>query len=148
MISIGCMSCITCAASSMLSLAHRFCPSAPLVNLDDLMTYLCFTLFLCSRLKCHLHRSWKIWIYLGSKKFFLVSLWTKLWTPRESNTFSNQGASVLKTIYSLLLDAKRYVAVVENYVCRCRFVWIFMFRWWCMFGYNTLSLSIYVASDV
>jgi hypothetical protein len=34
------MSCITCAASSMLSLAHKFGPLAPLINLDDLMTYL------------------------------------------------------------------------------------------------------------
>ena len=40
MISAGSMSCITCTTSSMLSPAHRFGPSAPLVNLDDLGTYL------------------------------------------------------------------------------------------------------------
>jgi hypothetical protein len=40
MISPGSMSCIACAPSLMLSLAHRFGPSAPLVNLDDLTKYL------------------------------------------------------------------------------------------------------------
>jgi hypothetical protein len=40
MISVDSMSCITCAASSMLFPAHRYGLLVPLVNLDDLATYL------------------------------------------------------------------------------------------------------------
>ena len=94
---------------------------------------------------------WSV-IYTGADRF------GDIWVPRRSFRFDYRQSrepqgSPSPSLIKVLVFWKLYIRccwmpVFENYVCRCRFVWIFVSRWWCMFGYNTLSLSIYVAGDV
>jgi hypothetical protein len=99
---------------------------------------------------------WSV-IYTGADRFGYI------WVPRRSFWFhygpsrEHQGSPSPYLIKVLVLW--------KLYICCCWmldimslwlktmfvavvFVWIFVSRWWCIFGYNTLSLSIYVASDV
>jgi hypothetical protein len=97
---------------------------------------------------------WPIWRYLSCKKILAVLL--RRPSPYLIKVLSSWpcNADFILDIYFcsenyifVVVGFGHYVAMVENYVCRCHFVWIFVSQWWCMFGYNTFPLYIYVAGD-
>jgi hypothetical protein len=144
--------------SSMLSPAHRFGPLAPLVNLDDLARYfeclakLFFTVF-------HLFLVFQTEVSstpeltdLEISRFQEDLPWFHYTPSRE-----HQG-SPSPSLIKVLVFWKTYIRcrwiwtlcwgrLKTMFVVVVLFVWIFVSRWWCMFGYNTLSLYIYVVGD-
>ena len=116
---------------SLLSLAHRFGPSAPLVNLDDLSTYLeCLAKLFLTVFHLFLVFQTKVSSTLELADLEISGFQEDLFGFIIDQVVSTKGVHHLLSLRCQCFENYifaaagfgLYVAMVKNYVCRCCFI--------------------------